>query len=145
MLDTPRAEFLTPVPEGKRASRAELLRISQFYPDGLKAGSFMQVNAPFAPNARRLENGMVLAGPDCTLRDNCKDIKTQPSPTRPTLRERLLAVDEQQGITFYWLAWEQQDGKTLVVWEGFKVYDGQIQGVEAFLEHGDPAVGSGWK
>ena len=57
----------------------------------------------------------------------------------------LLAVDEEQGITFYWIAWEQQTGNTLIVWEAFKVYGGQIQGVEAFLNRGDPKLNSGWK
>ena len=144
-LAVPRQEFLVNVPPAQRASRTELQRISQFYPDGLKVGSFLKVDAPFAPNARRLENGMVLAGPDCSRNENCRDIKTQPSPERPTLRQRLLAVDEVQGITFYWIAWEQQTGNTLIVWEAFKVYDGKIQGVEAFLERGDPKLNSGWK
>ncbi|HEV7632958.1 MAG TPA: hypothetical protein VGO41_08185 [Steroidobacteraceae bacterium] len=144
-LAVPRQEFLVKIPPAQRASRDELLRISQFYPDGLKVGSFVKVDAPFAANARRLENGMVLAGPDCSRNENCKNMKTQPSPERPTLRQRLLAVDEEQGITFYWIAWEQQTGNTLIVWEAFKVYGGQIQGVEAFLERGDPKLNSGWK
>jgi len=143
-LAKPPTAFLVEVPPGQRESREELIRISQYYPDGLRVGSFVEVDAPFAQGARRLENGLVLAGPDCTFNANCKDIKTQPSPTRPTLRQRLLAVDEEQGITFYWLAWEQQSGKTLIVWEAFKVYDGKIHAVEAFLKHGDPVIDAGW-
>lgn len=143
-LAIPRAEFLVEIPPGQRESRAELIRISEFYPEGLRVGSFEKVDAPFAEGARRLENGSVLAGPDCTFNANCKDMKAQPSPERPTLRHRLLAVDEEQGITFYWLAWEQQSGRTLIVWEGFKVYGGKIHGVDAFLEYGDPTIDSGW-
>jgi hypothetical protein len=38
------------------------------YPAGLdRAETFAAVNAPFAPNAYRYENGQVMAGPDCTF------------------------------------------------------------------------------
>lgn len=143
-LEVPAEAFHMDIPKAQRASRDELIRVSQYYPDGLKAGSFIEVDAPIAEGARRLENGMVLAGPDCTFNENCLDMKTQPSPERPTLRQRLLAVDEKQGITFYWLAWEQESGATLIVWEAFKVYDGMIHAVEAFLKPGDPDIDSGW-
>lgn len=145
-LSRPRTEFLVEAPPELRNSREEIIAISQTYPDGLKAGSFVEVDAPFAPGARRLENGMVLAGPDCTFNENCRDMKTQPSPTRPTLQQRLLAVDEETGVAFYWLAWRQQaSGDWIAVWEAFKVYDGQIWGVEAFLEQMDPDMGDGWE
>jgi hypothetical protein len=144
-LAHPRAEILVGVPPELANTREEIIEIAQHYPDGLKAGSFVAVDAPFAPGARRLENGMVLAGPDCTLNENCRDMKTQPSPTRPTLTQRLLAVDEETGVAFYWLSWIQQaTGNWLVVWEAFKVYDDQIWAVEAFLETSDPTIGSGW-
>ncbi len=144
-LARPRAELLVGVPPELAESREEIVRIAQFYPDGLKAGSFVAVDAPFAPGARRMENGMILAGPDCTFNENCRDMKLQPSPERPTLTQRLLAVDEETGVAFYWLAWIQQaTGNWLVVWEAFKVYDGQIWAVDAFLETSDPAIGSGW-
>jgi hypothetical protein len=144
-LKEPRVEFMVKIPSEQRESREEIIRISQFYPDGLKAGSFVDVDAPFAEGARRQENGMVMAGPDCTLNENCRNMKTQPSPTRPSLRQRLLAVDEEQGIAFYWLAWEQKSGKTLIGWEAFKVYGNKIHAVEAFIEHGDSTIDSGWK
>jgi hypothetical protein len=71
-------------------------------------------------------------------------MKTQPSPERPTLRQRLLAVDEHQGIVFMWLDWEQQSGATLEVFEAFKIYAGHIHSVEAFIKNDDPANYPGW-
>jgi hypothetical protein len=88
---------------------------------------------------------MILAGPDCTFNENCRDMKAQPSPTRPTLQQRLLAVDEETGVAFYWLAWRQRSGDWIAVWEAFKVYDSQIWAVEAFLEQMDPNMGNGWE
>jgi hypothetical protein len=143
-LARPRAEVLVGVPPALDETREEIVRIAQFYPDGLKAGSFVEVDAPFAAGARRLENGMILAGPDCTFNENCGNMKTQPSPTRPTLQQRLLAVDEESNVAFYWLTWQQASGNWIAVWEAFKVYDGQIWAVEAFLESVDPTIGSGW-
>ena len=144
-LAEPRFEMtFTPAPEHLE-SREETIRIAQFYPDGLKAGSFEEVDAPFPAGATRRENGMILAGPRCTFNETCQNMKTQPSPTRPTLQQRLLAVDEETGVAFYWLAWLQSGtGNWLAVWEAFKVYDGQLHAVEAFLEQMDPDVGPGW-
>ena len=57
-------------------SREDAIKIAQFYPAGLKIGSFVEVNAPFAPDAYRIENGMITAGAGCS-RAGCENIKTQ--------------------------------------------------------------------
>ncbi len=133
------------IPEEMRETREELIRIADYYPAGLKAGSFVEVDAPIAPGARRLENGTLLAGPDCTFNENCRDMKTQPSPERPTLRFRHLAIDEETGVAYYWLDWIQSaTGNNLIAFEAFKVYDGQIQAVEAFLKFDDRDRHPGW-
>lgn len=139
-------EFHYDVPEELRETREELIRIADFYPAGLRAGSFVAVDAPMARAARRLENGTLLAGPDCAFNENCRVMKTQPSPLRPTLRFRRLAVDEEQGIAYYWLDWIQiSTGNNLVAFEAFKIYDGQIRAVEAFLRFDDRDRVPGWE
>ncbi|HTW66347.1 MAG TPA: hypothetical protein VME17_17110, partial [Bryobacteraceae bacterium] len=40
-------------------SREDAIRIAKFYPAGLKVGSFVKVDAPFASDAYRVENGFV--------------------------------------------------------------------------------------
>jgi hypothetical protein len=109
------------------------------YPEGLNgAKTFAAVNAPFAANAYRFENGQVMAGPDCTFAAGCQNISTQSLSIFERLGDvqtRVIAVDERMGIVWLRMAWgaQQRGGDQLTVWESFKVYDGQIHAVEAFM------------
>jgi hypothetical protein len=49
----------------QKDKREEMIRIADFYPRGLTIGGFDKVDAPFAKDAFRIENGMVMAGPGC--------------------------------------------------------------------------------
>ena len=62
-------------------TREEMTRLALLYPAGLKVGSFVKVDAQFAPDAYRLENGQVMAGPQCTFMPGCTNIKEQRLPT----------------------------------------------------------------
>jgi hypothetical protein len=133
-----------PKPE-QLASREEAIRIAALYPAGLKEGSFVAVDLPYTREAYRLENGEIMAGPACTRFPGCDNIKTQDiSPGRTTITTRLIAVDERLGIVWYRLSWERGEGTRLVVWEAFKVYDGQMHAVEAFMKLDPKDLGSGW-
>ena len=48
----------------------------------------------------------------------------------------MIGVDERLGIVWLRMAWgvRQEGGEQLTVWESFKVYDGQIHAVEAFMK-----------
>jgi len=127
----PRAEQL---PTRERAIEAAL-----HYPKGLNAAkTFAAVDAPFAPNAYRLENGQVMAGPKCTFAPGCQNISTQSLAIFERLGDvhtRVIGVDERLGIVWLRMAWgaREEGGDQLTVWESFKVYDGQIHAVEAFM------------
>jgi hypothetical protein len=134
-------------------SREEMIRIALLYPAGLEAESMVKVDAPFTPEAYRLENGEVMAGPDCKRNEGCKNIKTQPlaNGNRGKIERRVAAVDERMGIVWLRMAWggdrpprEGNQRTQLVVWESFKIYDGQIHAVEAFMKNVPVGVGSGW-
>lgn len=129
------------------ASREEAIRIAQFYPAGLKIGSFVTVDAPFAPDAYRIENGFVTAGPGCS-RPGCENIKTQKIMEHPFITSRVVAVDEALGIVLLRMNFGQTGaygaGNALIVWEEFKIYGGQIHAVEAFMKIMPAATGSGW-
>jgi len=134
-------------------TRAEMIRIALLYPAGLEAQSFVKVDAPFTPEAFRLENGEVMAGPDCQRNEGCKNIKTQPlgNGDRGTVETRVAAVDERMGIVWLRMAWggnrPPRDGgqrTELAVWESFKIYDGKIHAVEAFMKNLPVGLGSGW-
>lgn len=120
-------------------TREDMIRIALKYPEGLgNAENFAAVNAPFSPDAYRFENGSIMAGPDCTRSADCKDINTQSLAVFKRLGKpitRVVAVDERMGITWLRMAWgvAQEGGDQLCVWETFKIYDGQIHAVEAFM------------
>lgn len=149
-LKTPNAAMIAPVAPAKRASRADAIRLAEFYPAGLEIGSFVTVNAPFAADAYRFENGRLMAGRGCVLRPpSCEDIKGQAISKHPGLSYRVVAVDEELGITLLRMnfgpaAGRYGEGQGLMVWEAFKVYGGEIHGVEAFMKVMPVAAPSGW-
>jgi hypothetical protein len=127
----PRAEQL--------ATRDEAIKAALHYPEGLNAAkTFAAVNAPFAPDAYRYENGQLMAGPDCKFAPGCQNIATQSLAIFQRLGDvqtRVIAADERMGIVWLRMAWgvRERGGDQLTVWEMFKVYDGQIHAVEAFM------------
>ena len=127
-----------PRPE-QLATRDEAIKAALHYPQGLNAAkTFAAVNAPFASDAYRYENGQVMAGPDCKFAPGCQNISTQSLAIFERLGDvqtRVIAVDERMGIVWLRMAWgvRERGGDQLTVWESFKVYDGQIHAVEAFM------------
>jgi hypothetical protein len=128
-----------PRPE-QLGTREEMIEAALHYPRGLnEAKTFAAVNAPFAPSAYRYENGQVMAGPKCTFSQGCQNIATQSLAIFERLGDvhtRVIGVDERLGIVWLRMAWgaRQEGGEQLTVWESFKVYDGQIHAVEAFMK-----------
>ena len=129
------------------ASREEAIRIAEFYPAGLKIGSFVEVDAPFASDAYRVENGVITAGPGCS-RPGCENIKAQKIMEHPFITTRVAAVDEELGIVLLRMNFGQTNsygqGNALIVWEAFKVYGSKIHTVQAFMKIMPASMGSGW-
>ena len=127
-----------PRPE-QLSTRDEAVKAALHYPEGLNAAkTFADVNAPFAANAYRYENGQVMAGPDCKFAAGCQNISTQSLAIFNRLGDvqtRVVAVDERMGIVWLRMAWgvRERGGDQLTVWETFKVYGGKIHAVEAFM------------
>jgi hypothetical protein len=165
---------ITP-PAAQKASRTELIRIADYYPRGLTIGGFDKVDAPFAKDAYRIENGMVMAGPGCGRGgpgratgtppargggagavsanrpqdvSTCQDIKTQRIIAHPDLTKSVVAVDEEQGTVMIWMNFGDTGtygaGNALIVYEGFKVFGGQIHAVEAFMKVMPKDTPRGW-
>jgi hypothetical protein len=137
--------FLDPA---QRNTREDAIKIAKLYPAGLKAGSFVTVDTPFASDTYRLENGQLMAGSGCTFRPDCVDIKSQKIPTLSGIATRVAAVDEDLGIVLLRMDFgagsSRVAGDSLVVWEAFKVYGGQIHAVEAFMKNMPLGTPSGW-
>lgn len=145
-LDTP-SEAMGKVPRlNQLPTREEAIRIAQLYPAGLDAGSFVTSGVPFTPEAFRLENGTFMAGPQCTRTPDCANIKTQPvsNPLRGKIDTRVVAFDERLGIVWLRMEWGTRDNMKLAVWEAFKIHDGSVHAVEAFMKVIPPELGSGW-
>src|SRR5688572_7778863 len=127
-----------PRPE-KLSTRDEAVKAALHYPAGLNAAkTFADVNAPFAADAYRCENGQLMAGPACKFPPGCQNISTQSLAIFNRLGDvqtRVVAVDERMGIVWLRMAWgvRERGGDQLTVWETFKVYDGKIHAVEAFM------------
>jgi len=122
------------------SSREDAIAAAMHYPQGLNAATtFADVNAPFAPDAYRYENGQIMAGPDCKFAPGCENIATQSLAIFNRLGDvatRVIGVDERLGIVWLRMAWGvgESGGDQLTVWESFKVYDGKIHAVEAFMK-----------
>lgn len=145
-----KAMNVVPRPE-QLATREQATEIAMHYPRGLSsAKTFNAIGTPFAKDAYRLENGALMAGPGCTFAPGCSDIGNQSLSIferlgRVTVRD--IVVDERMGIVMMRLSWNQRGpgSDRLTAWEMFKVYDGQIHMVEAYMRVFPPALDlGGW-
>jgi hypothetical protein len=147
-LKEPRKEMSFVPERGQIAPREEMVKIANTYPAGLKIGDFVAADAPFASDAYRIENGVITAGAGCS-RPGCENIKTQKIIEHPGISWRIAAVDEDLGIVLMRLDFGETasyaPGKSLVVWEEFKIYSGAIHAVEAFMRYMPSHKGSGWE
>jgi hypothetical protein len=145
-----KAMNIVPRPE-QLATREQAIEIAMHYPRGLSnAKTFNAIGTPFAKDAYRLENGALMAGPGCTFAKGCDDIGNQSLAIferlgRVTVRDIL--VDERTGIVIMRLSWNRSGpgSDKLTAWEMFKVYDGQIHMVQAYMRVFPPAQDlGGW-
>jgi hypothetical protein len=141
---------LPPRPD-QLAPRDEMIRIAMFYPRGLsEAKTFNAIGTPFAKDAFRLENGALMAGPGCKFAPGCENIGNQSLAIFKTLGRvtvRDIVVDERMGIVIMRLSWNQRGpgSDRLTAWEMFKIYDGQIHMVQAWMRLFPPALDlGGW-
>lgn len=146
-LQAPR-KAMSQVPERSQLmSREDAIKTAQFYPAGLKIGNFATVDAPFASDAYRNENGVITAGVGCS-RAGCENMRTQTIIKHPAITTRVAAVDEDLGIVLLRMNFGDTGsygpGNALIVWEAFKVYGGEIHAVEAFMKIMPAGAGSGW-
>jgi hypothetical protein len=125
-----------PVPSGKRQSRESMIRTALTYTEGLRVGSFIDGGTPFAPGTYRVENGVITAGDGCG-RGDC-GMYAQNIILHPGIIASVAAVDEESGIVLLWMNFGHTgssygEGNALVTFEAFKVWDGQIQSINAFF------------
>jgi hypothetical protein len=145
-LNSPQAAMNVVPTAAQKMSRAELIRVAEFYPTGLKVGgSFDAVKAPFAPDAYRIENGRGMAG---GAQAGGQNIGSARIMAHPDVSYRIAAVDEEMGIVLMYLDFGDTNsygaGNALTTFEAFKVYGGQLHAVEAFIKIMPANTPSGW-
>jgi len=148
------AAMVTAPPAAQRMSRDALTEMALRYPGGLKVGSFETSDVPFAPGAYRLENGVRMAGPGCTFQPpSCENMRGQRLPTLAGIVAHVAAVDEENGTVLLWMDFgpgslpgpPNAAPRSLVTFEGFKIYGGQVHAVEAMFEGMPANTASGWR
>jgi hypothetical protein len=151
-LAAPSAAMIATPPRDALMPREAMIELALRYPEGLRVGSFETSDVPFAPGAYRLENGVRMAGPGCTfMPPSCENLRTQRLPTLAGITASVAAVDEENGTVLLRMDFgpgslpgPQSAGKSLVTFEAFKVYGGQVHAVEAIFEGMPANTPSGW-
>ena len=136
----------TPVPAGKRETRAQMIRTALGYTDGLRIGNFTTGGTRFAPETYRVENGVITAGEGCG-RPDC-GMYAQTIMKHPDVKAVVAAVDEQNGVVLLWMNFGNTNSygpdNALVTFEAFKVWGGQIHAVNAFFHPLPYETQRGW-
>ncbi len=126
-----------PVPAGKKQSRDSMIRTALTYTEGLRVGSFTDGGTPFATETYRVENGVITAGAGCG-REDC-GMYGQNLLLHPSIVASVAAVDEENGMVVLWMNFGHTgssygEGNSLVTFEAFKVWGGQIHAINAFFK-----------
>ena len=135
-----------PVPAGKKQSRESMIKTALTYPEGLRVGSFIDGGTPFASETYRVENGVVTAGGGCG-RGDC-GMYAQNIMVHPSIIANVAAVDEENGVVLLWMNFgytaSYGEGNSLVTFEAFKVWGGQIHSINAFFRPLPVGTGRYW-
>jgi hypothetical protein len=144
-MGAPNAIFTTPIPQGQRASRAELIETANYYFSGLEQNDGKGYY-PFTDDCVRFENGVdVLAR--STPRTTCKkQFEEGLKGIVDRVRDRrFVAVDRERGIVFafgffdhYRINWTWQ------LAELFRIENGKIRRIEAIFHRAPFGTTSGW-
>ena len=135
-----------PVPSNKKQSRESMIRTALTYTEGLRVGSFIDGGTPFAPETYRVENGVITAGGGCG-RGDC-GMYAQNLMVHPSIIANVAAVDEENGVVLLWMNFgytaSYGEGNSLVTFEAFKVWGGQIHAINAFFRTMPLGTGRFW-
>ena len=151
-MGAPHASFMQPVPEGKQQSRADLVRVANYYFDAVERNTGHDYY-PFTDDCLRHENGIISAGPPGTMGSRGTPVATCKGQYETALRNvvsgirdrRFVAVDRERGIVFAFAAFDHRNiNWTWELGELFKIENNQIRRIEAIFIRGPYGVCSGW-
>jgi len=162
-LSGPRAVFDTEVPPPRQLDRTTLRFIANTYFEAIEQHS--SDVAPFSDECIRIENGVrTTDNPQQNLPRSCR-IGMQMFTYIPTVRDRSFPViDVARGVVFAWAVFDMPGKVTTAVVDGqtielpprvreprsmrlaevFKIVDGQIHTIEAFIRYEPLGATTGW-
>ena len=148
-MGAPHPSFLEPIPENRRRSRADLIRIGNYYFDAVERNTGKDYY-PFTDDCLRHENGVVTAGPPDAQnpqRKGCKaQLETSLIGAVTSIRDRrFVAVDRERGLVFAFGFFDHRSiDWTWELGEIFKIDGENITRVEALILRGPYGMNSGW-
>ena len=148
-MGAPHPIFLAPIPANQRQSRADLIRVANYYFDAVERNTSHDYY-PFSDDCLRHENGIVTAGPptpEFPQRKACKQhLQTSLIGAVTSIRDRrFVAIDRERGIAFAFAFFDHRPiDWTWQLGELFKIDGEQITQVEAIFIRGPYGVCSGW-
>lgn len=161
-LRTVKAVWTTPVPVEERLPRAELIKTANKYFDGIEKASADQI--PFHPDCNRTENGVQTTNNDSNefMQASCSAGIKAFTYIKKVRARRYPVVDEAHGIVLAIVQFDipgnpashaasgslrsvlARSPRTLALYELFKIDDGRIREIQAFMRNEPLGYSSGW-
>jgi len=147
-MGKPHPMYLEAIPEGKRHTREDLVRIGNYYFDALQRNDGKGYY-PFTDDAVRFENGMNSCGLDrdgAVRPGHCRENMATYGPIVSRIRDRrFVAVDRERGIAFAFVYFDHvQIDWTWQMAELFKIEGEDIRRIEAIFHRAPYGINSGW-
>jgi hypothetical protein len=148
-MGAPHPRFLAAIPEKERQSRADLVRIANYYFDAVERNTGKDYY-PFSDDCLRHENGIITAGPPTAEAPNRQGCKAQLQKSLigavTGIRDRrFVAVDRERGNVFAFGFFDHRNiNWTWELGEIFKIEGELITRVEALILRGPYGMNSGW-
>ena len=151
-MGAPHATYLEAIPEDRRQSRADLVRVANYYFDAVERNTGKDYY-PFPDDCLRYENGLITAGPPGTVNgrgnpvQGCRQqLETSLISAVTGIRDRrFVAVDRERGVVFSFAFFDHRPiNWTWQLGELFKIDGESIRRIEAIFIRGPYGVCSGW-
>jgi hypothetical protein len=148
-MGAPSPVFLAPIPTGKRQSRADLIRVANYYFDAVERNTGHDYY-PFTDDCLRHENGFMTAGPPDAQnpqRLGCREqLEKSLIGAVTSIRDRrFVAVDRERGLVFAFGSFDHRSiDWTWELGEIFKIEGEKIRRVEALILRSPYGLCSGW-
>jgi len=147
-MGKPHPMFLEAIPEDKRHTREDLVRIGNYYFDALQRNDGKGYY-PFTDDAVRFENGMNSCGLDREgnlIQGHCRENMANYGPIVSRIRDRrFVAIDRERGIAFAFGFFDhEQINWTWQMAELFKIEGENIRRIEAVFHRAPYGINSGW-